>query len=87
MPHPHFLPTVQAMDDDNDAYSPFSSSHVWKQTASSDYVATYESALFAPLELDSVFCRVHYVQTRRTSLTVCSHLDQVRPPVCAETRP
>ncbi|KAF2628986.1 hypothetical protein BU25DRAFT_25076 [Macroventuria anomochaeta] len=53
MPHPHPLPTVQTMDDDDAAYNPFSSSHVWKQTAGSGDVGTYESSLFAPLELDT----------------------------------
>ncbi|KAF3039876.1 hypothetical protein E8E12_002330 [Didymella heteroderae] len=40
------------MDNEDAAYNPFSSSHVWRQTASNDNVATYESSLFAPLELD-----------------------------------
>ncbi|KAJ4376899.1 hypothetical protein N0V86_006336 [Didymella sp. IMI 355093] len=40
------------MDDEDAAYNPFSSSHVWKQTASNDYAGTFESSLFAPLELD-----------------------------------
>ncbi|KAH6629528.1 Spc98 family-domain-containing protein [Boeremia exigua] len=40
------------MDDDDAAYNPFSSSHVWNQTASNDGLGTHESALFAPVELD-----------------------------------
>ncbi|KAJ4363820.1 hypothetical protein N0V95_000888 [Ascochyta clinopodiicola] len=41
------------MDDDGDAaYNPFSSSHVWSHTACAEHVGTYESSLFAPLELD-----------------------------------
>ncbi|KAJ4988456.1 Spc97/Spc98 family protein [Stagonosporopsis vannaccii] len=40
------------MDDDDAAYNPFSSRHVWKQTANNDELGPYESALFAPLELD-----------------------------------
>lgn len=47
-----FLPSVQTMDDDA-AYNPFSSSHIWRLSASSDDLGTYESSLFAPLELDS----------------------------------
>lgn len=46
------------MDDDDAVYNPFSSSHVWKHTASTGYVGTYESSLFAPLELDSRFARI-----------------------------
>ncbi|KAF1930204.1 uncharacterized protein M421DRAFT_59166 [Didymella exigua CBS 183.55] len=40
------------MDNEDAAYDPFSSSHVWKHTANNEDVAIYESALFAPLELD-----------------------------------
>lgn len=87
MPHPHSLPTVRAMDDDNAEYNPFSSSHVWNQTASCQDVATYDSSLFAPLELDSMFNRVSCAQTRRTYLTVFSNVHKVRPSICAETRP
>lgn len=60
-----FLPTVQTMDDDDAAYNPFSSSHVWKQTANNDELGTYELSLFAPLELDSRSSRVPDAQTRR----------------------
>lgn len=65
MPHPHFLPTVRTMDDDDAAFNPFSSSHVWNHTASNEHVGTFESSLFAPLELDSRFSRVNRAQTRR----------------------
>lgn len=53
------------MDNDDAAYNPFSSSHVWKDTANNDELGTYTSSLFAPLELDSRFRRVRYTQTRR----------------------
>ena len=53
------------MDDDDAAYNPFSSSHVWKQTARNDHVGTYESSLFAPLQLDSGSSRVNGAETRR----------------------
>ncbi|KAF3051858.1 hypothetical protein E8E11_010138 [Didymella keratinophila] len=52
MPHPHFLSTVRTMDVEDGTYNPFSSSHVWNQTAGNDGLGTYESSLFAPLELD-----------------------------------
>lgn len=48
------------MDGDDAAYNPFSSSHVWKQTANNEDAGTYESSLFAPLELDSTFSRVNW---------------------------
>ena len=65
------------MDDGSDVHNPFSSSHVWKQTATSEDVGTYESSLFAPLELDSKFWRVICAQTRCTLLITHSHLNQV----------
>ncbi|KAJ8109901.1 hypothetical protein OPT61_g7115 [Boeremia exigua] len=40
------------MDDDDAAYDPFSSSNVWRLSASKNDLGTYESSLFAPLELD-----------------------------------
>ncbi|KAJ4336693.1 hypothetical protein N0V87_005256 [Didymella glomerata] len=40
------------MDVEDGAYNPFSSSHVWNQTADNDALGTYESSLFTPLELD-----------------------------------
>jgi hypothetical protein len=53
-----FFPTVQTMDDDDAVYNPFSSSHIWNQNIASENAVTFESSLFAPLELDSMFGRV-----------------------------
>lgn len=73
------------MDDGDAAYNPFSSSQVWSQTADNDGLGTYESSLFAPLELDSMFRRVDRRKRVASILTACSQLYKVRPPVCAET--
>ncbi|KAF2999017.1 hypothetical protein E8E13_008097 [Curvularia kusanoi] len=52
MPHLDFLLSVLTMDNGDAAYDPFSSSHVWQQTAGNDDLGTYESLLFAQPELD-----------------------------------
>lgn len=80
---PSLLSTVRTMDVEDGAYNPFSSSHVWNQTADNDALGTYESSLFTPLELDSRFRRVNRRTRVAFMLTVCSQLYQIRPPVCA----
>lgn len=65
------------MDNEDAAYDPFSSSHVWNQTADHDGLGTFESALFAPLELDSRFRRVDWRKRVALVLTVCSRFCEI----------
>lgn len=65
LPHPDILPFVLTMDQGDAAYNPFSSSHVWQQTASNDGLGTYQSSLFAAPELDSKWSRQLRARTRR----------------------
>lgn len=74
------------MDADDPAHDVFSSDYLWKKSTLFQDAETYESSLFAPLELDSKSRRVCFPQTTRpASLTIGSLFSQIRPPICAET--
>lgn len=68
IPHRHYHSHPQdciTMDPDDGDHNVFSSNDLWKQSAFFQDPDTYESFLFAPLELDSRFCRVSLARVRR----------------------
>lgn len=46
------------MDEGDGIHNVFSSDHLWEQSTLFEETDVYQSSLFAPLQLDSRFCRV-----------------------------
>jgi len=53
------------MDDHDHAYDAFTSSHLWQASSLYEDPATFESSLFAPIQLDGMFARL--LRTRQTA--------------------
>lgn len=70
-------PLRSAMDGDDSIEDVFTSNNLWKASSFTDDPATYESSLFAPLQLDGVLPPL----TRRARLTAPSPLHQLRSPI------